>query len=72
MSPSRINKTWVSNADNKAEQLALAEAGFVTVRVLQEFSRIGTKEVRPWAEHLSLTCCVEGGVNVTLGKRATG
>ena len=52
-----------------SEQLALAEVAYTTVRMLQHFERITPCGSPIWREHLTLTCSVEGGVNVILRER---
>ncbi|GAO16328.1 uncharacterized protein UV8b_05646 [Ustilaginoidea virens] len=49
------------------QQFAYAEAGYVLVRFLQEYSRIeGVDTQQPWTEKLGLTCCILQGVQVKL------
>ena len=38
------------------EQFALTEASYTTVRVLQEFGTLESRDPRPWQELLTLTC----------------
>ncbi|KAL9130374.1 MAG: hypothetical protein Q9217_001432 [Psora testacea] len=47
-------------------QLALTEAAYVTVRLMQEFTGIEGKSCEPWRESLHLTCCSYGGTKVIL------
>lgn len=48
------------------QQYALTEASYVTVRLVQEFSNIESRDPRPWQEGLTLTCCSLNGVKVGL------
>ena len=48
------------------EQFALTEAAYVTVRLIQRFEGIESKDPEPWREKLSLTCCGLGGCKVVL------
>lgn len=48
------------------QQYALTEAGYVTVRLLQEFSRVESRDPNPWMENLSLTVCSWNGTKVAL------
>ncbi|KAL9076980.1 MAG: hypothetical protein Q9161_000613 [Pseudevernia consocians] len=52
------------------EQFALTEASYVTVRLLQEFPRIESRDPEPWREKLALTCTCLGGCKVALFPRA--
>ena len=57
-------------ADQRIEQFALTEAAYVSVRLLQDFAGIESKDPEPWREKLSLTCCGLGGCKVVLTARA--
>lgn len=46
------------------QQYALTEASFVTVRLVQEFKRLESRDPGPWEESLSLTCCSGNGTKV--------
>jgi cytochrome P450 len=48
------------------QQYALTEASYVTVRLVQEFSRIESRDPGPWMEGLTLTCASKNGVKVGL------
>jgi cytochrome P450 len=48
------------------QQYALTEASYVTVRLVQEFSKIESRDPGPWEEGLTLTCCSLNGVKVGL------
>lgn len=48
------------------QQYALTEAGYVTVRLVQEFSKIESRDPEPWKEGLTLTCCSLNGTKVGL------
>ncbi|KAL8865833.1 MAG: hypothetical protein Q9174_006669 [Haloplaca sp. 1 TL-2023] len=48
------------------EQFALTEASYISVRLVQEFARIESRDSEPWREKLSLTCTGLGGCKVSL------
>lgn len=48
------------------QQYALTEAGYVTVRLCQEFAKLEDRDGGPWREKLSLTVCSAGGTKVGL------
>ncbi|KAH7073092.1 cytochrome P450 52A12 [Paraphoma chrysanthemicola] len=48
------------------QQYALTEAGYVTVRLVQEFSKIESRDPNPWQENLTLTLCSLNGTKVSL------
>ncbi|QDS75703.1 hypothetical protein FKW77_007924 [Venturia effusa] len=48
------------------QQYALTEAGYVTIRLCQEFKELMSRDSRPWVEGLTLTCCSKNGVQVGL------
>jgi cytochrome P450 len=50
------------------QQYALTEAAYVSVRLLQEFSKIESKDPEDWAESLTLTLCSYNGTKVSLTK----
>ncbi|MCJ1401750.1 hypothetical protein MMC11_004967 [Xylographa trunciseda] len=52
------------------QQLALTETAYVTVRLMQEFSALESKDPEPWREKLALTCTGFGGCKVVLTPRA--
>lgn len=48
------------------QQYALTEAGYVTIRLCQEFKELISRDDRPWMESLTLTVCSKNGVQVGL------
>jgi cytochrome P450 len=50
------------------QQYALTEAAYVSVRLLQEFSKIESMDPEDWAESLTLTLCSHNGTKVSLTK----
>jgi cytochrome P450 len=48
------------------QQYALTEASYVTVRLVQEFSRMESRDPEEWKEGFTLTMCSLNGVNVGL------
>ena len=48
------------------EQFALTEASYLTVRLMQEFPRIESRDSEPWREKLTLTCTGLGNCKVAL------
>jgi cytochrome P450 len=48
------------------QQYALTEAGYVTVRLLQEFKELVCRDDGPWRENLTLTLCSLNGTKVGL------
>jgi cytochrome P450 len=48
------------------QQYALTEAGYVTVRLCQEFKELQSRDSGPWKENLTLTVCSKNGVKVGL------
>jgi cytochrome P450 len=48
------------------QQYALTEASYVTVRLVQEFSKIESRDPGPWEESVTLTLCSRNGVQVSL------
>jgi len=48
------------------QQYALTEASYVTVRLVQEFSKIESRDQGPWQEGLTLTLCSLNGTKVGL------
>jgi len=54
-------------ANSWIEQFALAQAGYVTVRLLQEFEKVESRDEEPWREKISITCTGLGGCKVALG-----
>ncbi|MCJ1283332.1 hypothetical protein MMC26_002660 [Xylographa opegraphella] len=51
------------------QQLALTEASYVTVRLMQEFSALESRDPEPWQEMITLTCTGFGGCKVVLTPR---
>ena len=48
------------------EQLALTEVSYATVRLMQEFQTIESRDPEPWQECLTLTCSSANGTKVAL------
>jgi cytochrome P450 len=48
------------------QQYALSEAAYVTVRLLQEFERLESRDPEPWIESITLTLCSKNGTKVGL------
>ncbi|KAF2852748.1 cytochrome P450 52A12 [Plenodomus tracheiphilus IPT5] len=48
------------------QQYALTEASYVTVRLVQEFKSMESRDSEPWIEGLTLTLCSKNGVKVGL------
>lgn len=48
------------------QQYALTEASYVTVRIVQEFSKLESRDPEPWIEQLTLTLASHNGVKVGL------
>jgi cytochrome P450 len=46
------------------QQYALTEAYYVTVRIMQRFRRVESRDAEPWREKVSVTCCSFGGTKV--------
>ena len=55
-----------AKADERPEQFALAEVSYVTVRLMQTFSGIESRDSEPWREKMALTCTGFGGCKVVL------
>lgn len=51
------------------QQLALTEASFATIRLLQAFDKLDSRDPAPWSEGLSVTCTSLNGVQVALTAR---
>ncbi|KAF9885071.1 hypothetical protein FE257_000802 [Aspergillus nanangensis] len=49
------------------QQYALTEAGYVTVRLAQQFAKLESRDSGPWEEGLTLTLCSRNGTQVSLG-----
>ena len=49
-----------------AEQFALTEASYTTVRLVQAFSAIVSRDTEPWTETLGATCSSANGVKVAM------
>lgn len=54
------------NTDYLIEQLALTEANYTTVRLVQEFKDLESRDHGPWEESLTLTCASRNGIQVAL------
>lgn len=52
------------------QQFALMEASFVTVRLMQEFGSIESKDTEPWMEQISMTVTGKNGAKVVLKSQA--
>lgn len=52
------------------EQFALTEVSYVTIRLLQEFSQLESRDPEPWRERMTLVCSNLGGCKVALLPRA--
>lgn len=48
------------------QQFALTEASYTTIRLMQEFKSIESRDDRPWTESLTLTCAIHQGTLVGL------
>ncbi|KAL2857346.1 n-alkane-inducible cytochrome P450 [Aspergillus pseudoustus] len=48
------------------QQFALTEAGYTTVRILQQFKGIESRDPEPWMEALTLTMASKNGVKVAM------
>ncbi|KAL6718555.1 hypothetical protein ACLMJK_004647 [Lecanora helva] len=48
------------------QQFALTEAGYTTVRLMQEFKAVESRDAREWREDLGLTCTIHQGTLVGL------
>jgi len=55
--------------DPPAEQFALTEVAYITVRLLQEFSGIESRDPEPWREKILITVTGLGGCKVVLTPR---
>lgn len=48
------------------QQYALTEAGYTTVRLMQRFAKVESRDDRPWTESIALTACNLHGTKVVL------
>ena len=48
------------------EQFALTEASYTTIRLMQAFESVESRDARPWLEGLTLTCAIHQGTIVAL------
>ena len=48
------------------QQYALTEAGYTTVRLVQSFAKVESRDDRPWTENLGLTASNLNGTKVVL------
>lgn len=48
------------------QQYALAEAGYLTVRLAQEFQKLESRDPRPWEESVGFALCPRNGIKVCL------
>ncbi|KAK8106965.1 uncharacterized protein PG998_008978 [Apiospora kogelbergensis] len=53
------------------QQYALTEAAYVTIRLVQEFARIESRDPGPWVEGLGLTVCSRNGTKVGLYRESS-
>lgn len=58
-----------TNETQKTEQLALTEASYTTIRLIQEFSRIESRDDGPWEELLTLTMSSRNGTKIMMTPR---
>ena len=61
----KSDRSW-SRADYGTEQFALTEASYTTIRLMQEFKSIESRDSGPWVEFLTLTCTGLNGAKVAL------
>jgi cytochrome P450 len=57
-------RSW--DTDSSVEQFALTEASYTTVRLMQEFGSIESRDSEPWTERLNLSCTGLNGCKVSL------
>ena len=48
------------------QQFALTEASYTTIRLMQEFDKIESRDDAPWTEWITLTCVSHNGAKVGL------
>ena len=48
------------------QQLALTQASYTTIRLMQEFKAIESRDPRPWQEQVIMTCAIHQGARVGL------
>lgn len=48
------------------QQFALTEASYTTIRLMQEFKDIESRDDQPWQEWITLTCAIHQGTIVGL------
>ena len=48
------------------QQFALTEASYTTIRLMQEFTSIESRDSRPWREEIGLTATIHQGTIVGL------
>lgn len=48
------------------QQFALTEVSYITIRLLQEFSQLESRDPEPWREHFTLVCNSLNGCKVAL------
>ena len=51
------------------EQFALSVISYVTVRLLQEFAKVESRDPEPWRECFKLTCVGFGGCKLGFWER---
>ena len=54
------------------QQLALTEIGYTTVRLMQKYERIESREDQEWKELLKITMCNRNGVKIALFSTKVG
>ena len=57
---------WSTNLTHPAEQFALSEASYVTVRLVQALKRLENRDSEPWREKLRLVVTVDNGCKVAM------
>ena len=56
----------VDFAEMQQEQFALTEASYTTIRLMQEFKDVESRDPQPWIESLMLTATGYNGARVVL------
>lgn len=60
--PKKIGANFLRQLEN----FALTEVSYLTIRLMQEFRRLESRDPAPWREHLTLVCTNLGGCKVAL------
>lgn len=55
-----------ASTNRVSEQFALTEASYATVRLMQRFRTIESRDPHPWTELLTVTCSSKYGAKVAL------